>query len=40
MYYKNYQYLEIKKLLDQDGIPNYSDDCNYCTYVQDVDSVV
>jgi len=32
--------LEIKKLLDQDGIPNYSDDCNYCTYIQDVDSVV
>ena len=32
--------LEIKELLDQDGIPNYSNDCNYCTYVQDVDSVI
>ncbi len=32
--------LEIKELLDQDCIPNYSDVCDYCTYIQDVDSVI
>ena len=32
--------LQIKELLNQDNVPNYSDDCDYCTYIQDVDSVV
>ena len=32
--------LDIKKLLDQGDVPNYSDDCDYCTYMQDVGSVV
>lgn len=31
---------QIKKLLDQDSIPDYSESCSYCTYIQDVDSVV
>ena len=32
--------LEIKELLDQDDVPKYSDVCDYCTYIQDVGSVV
>ena len=31
---------QIKELLDQDNVPDYSEDCDYCTYVVDVDTVV
>ena len=31
---------QIKKLLDQDNVPDYSEDCDYCTYVVDVDAVL
>ena len=31
---------QIKELLDQDKVPDYSEDCDYCTYVVDVDTVV
>jgi len=27
-------------LLDQDSVPEYSENCDYCTYIQDIDSVV
>tara|TARA_Y100000591_G_C21708600_1_gene632219 strand:+ start:112 stop:861 length:750 start_codon:yes stop_codon:yes gene_type:complete len=32
--------LNIKKLLDQDKIPEFTKGCDYCTYIQDTDSVV
>ena len=31
---------QIKQLLDQDSVPEYSENCDYCTYIQDIDSVV
>ena len=31
---------ELKKLLDQNNIPDYSEDCNYCTYIFDIGTVV
>ena len=31
---------QIKELLDQDNIPIYSEDCDYCTYIVDLDTVV
>ena len=31
---------QIKKLLDQDNVPDYSEDCDYCTYILDIDTVV
>lgn len=31
---------QIKKLLDQDNVPGYSKDCDYCTYILDVDTVL
>ena len=31
---------QIKELLDQDNVPDYSEDCDYCTYVVDIDTVV
>ena len=31
---------QIKQLLDQDSVPDYSENCDYCTYIQDIDSVV
>jgi hypothetical protein len=27
-------------LLDQDIVPEYSTDCDYCTYIVDLDTVV
>ena len=32
--------VQIKQLLDQDSVPEYSENCDYCTYIQDIDSVV
>ena len=32
--------VQIKQLLDQDSVPEYSVNCDYCTYIQDIDSVV
>ena len=32
--------LKIKKLLDQDNVPDYSIDCDYCTYILDIDTVL
>ena len=32
--------LEIKLLLNQDCVPEYTKDCDYCSYIQDVDCVV
>ncbi len=32
--------IQIKQLLDQDSVPEYSESCDYCTYIQDVDSVL
>ena len=32
--------LQIKELLDQDNVPDYSEDCDYCTYILDIDTVV
>jgi len=29
----------IKTLLDQNSIPNYSENCSYCVYLQDVEAV-
>jgi CRISPR/Cas system-associated exonuclease Cas4 (RecB family) len=31
---------QIKELLDQDIVPDYSEDCDYCTYILDIDTVV
>ena len=31
---------QIKELLDQDNVPEYSKDCDYCTYILDLDTVV
>tara|TARA_X000001036_G_scaffold340938_1_gene320240 strand:+ start:436 stop:1173 length:738 start_codon:yes stop_codon:yes gene_type:complete len=31
--------LEIKKLLDQDKIPKFTKDCNYCIYIQDLNYI-
>ena len=31
---------QIKKLLDQDNVPGYSKDCDYCTYILDIDTVL
>ena len=31
---------QIKQLLDQHSVPEYSENCDYCTYIQDIDSVV
>lgn len=31
---------QIKKLLDQDNVPDYSKDCDYCTYILDIDTVL
>ena len=31
---------QIKKLLDQDNVPGYSKDCDYCTYIIDIDAVL
>ena len=31
---------QIKKLLDQDNVPGYSIDCDYCTYILDIDTVL
>ena len=31
---------QIKELLDQDNVPDYSEDCDYCTYVVDIGTVV
>ena len=30
---------EIKKLLDQDNIPDFTENCKYCTYTQDIISI-
>lgn len=32
--------LQIKELLDQDNVPDYSDGCDYCTYILDIGTVV
>ena len=32
--------VEIKELLDQNNTPEFEDDCTYCSYIQDIDSVV
>jgi len=32
--------LQIKKLLEQDNVPGYSKDCDYCTYIIDIDAVL
>ena len=32
--------LQIKKLLEQDNVPGYSKDCDYCTYILDIDTVL
>ena len=31
---------QIKELLDQNNIPDYSEDCDYCTYIFDIGTVV
>ena len=33
-------HLKIKKLLDQDNVPDYSIDCDYCTYILDIDTFI
>ena len=32
--------VEIKELLDQNNTPEFDDDCTYCSYIQDIESVV
>jgi len=32
--------VEIKELLDQNNTPEFEDDCTYCSYIQDIDSVL
>ena len=32
--------VEIKELLDQNNTPEFDDDCTYCSYIQDTESVV
>jgi len=32
--------VEIKELLDQNSTPEFDDDCTYCSYIQDIESVV
>ena len=32
--------LQIKKLLEQDNVPGYSKDCDYCTYILDINTVL
>ncbi len=31
---------QIKKLLDQDNVPGYLKDCDYCTYILDINTVL
>ena len=32
--------VEIKKLLDQNSVPDYTEKCDYCNYIKDTESVV
>ena len=32
--------VEIKELLDQNNTPEFEEDCTYCSYIQDIESVV
>ena len=32
--------VEIKELLDQNNTPEFDDDCTYCSYIQDIESVL
>ena len=32
--------VEIKELLDQNSTPEFDEDCTYCSYIQDIESVV
>ena len=32
--------LEIKKLLDQNIVPSFTENCDYCIYIQDLETVL